>query len=113
MIGGSVSRTLPLARAHSIGGNDVHADSVNVKLEKGMLRVTFYHSITREVLAHGRQKLLLPLSPLRCRREPSEDVQVGFVAKPCISRERALWTDFGLNPSTCKDILNLALNRLG
>src|SRR5467141_783148 len=112
MIGGSVSRTLPLALLHIIGRNDIHADSVDMKLQKGMFRVTFYHSITRKIFSHRRENLLNPFFPPHRRRETSEDVQISFVANPSTSRERSLRTNFGLNPRTCKDILNLALNRL-
>src|SRR5216683_1379095 len=112
VIGGSVSRTLPLALLHIIGRNDIHADSVDTKLEKGMFRVTFYHSITREIFAHSWENLLNPFFPLHRRRETSEDVQIRFVANPSASREGSLRTNFGLNPRTCKHLLNLALNRL-
>src|SRR5438309_9780462 len=112
MVGGSVSRTLPLTLLHIIGGNDVHADSADTKLQKRMFRVPLDHSITREIFAQGWENLLHPLFPLHRRRETSENVQIGFATKPSISCERTLRADFGLNPSTCKDILNLALNRL-
>src|SRR5216684_2304635 len=113
MIGGSVSRTLPLALLHFIRRNNIDADSVDVKLQKGMFRVTFYHSITREIFAHSWENLLNPFFPLHRRRETSEDVQISFVANPSPSRERPLRTNFGLNPRTSEDVLNLALNRLG
>src|SRR5437879_578839 len=112
MVGGSVSRTLPLTLLHIIGGNDVHADSADTKLQKRMFRVPLYYSITREIFAQGWENLLHPLFPLHRRRETSEDVQISFVANPSASRERSLRTDFGLNPRTCKNILNLSLNRL-
>src|SRR5437660_685807 len=112
MVRGPVSRTLPLALLHIIGGNDVHADPVDMKLQKGMFRVPLYHTITREIFAHSWENLLHPLFPLHRRRETSENVQISFAANPSTSRERSLRTDFGLNPRRCKYILNLALNRL-
>src|ERR1700756_1525312 len=82
-----------------------------MKLQKGMFRVTFYHSVTREIFAHGGENLLLPLFPLHCRRETSKDVKISFAAQPGISRERSLGTDLGLNSSTREDILNFPLSR--
>src|SRR5438105_15581516 len=112
MVRGSVSSALPLALFHIVTGDDVYADAFDTKLQERMFRVALDHSITREIFAQGWENLLHPLFTLHRRRETSENVQIGFATKPSISCERTLRADFGLNPSTCKDILNLALNRL-
>src|SRR2546427_11949761 len=112
MVRGSVSSALPLAPFHIVTGDDVYADAFDMKFQERMFRVALDHSITREIFAQGWENLLHPLFSLHRGRETSEDVQISFLANPSASRERSLRTDFGLNPRTCKDILNLALNRL-
>src|SRR2546428_7605632 len=101
-----VSCALPLALFHSIAGDHVDPDTINVEFQIGMFSITI-DRFGMDSFPNCREDLLGPLLSLHCWREGGEDVQVGFAAQPSVPGVGSLNRDDASEPGVVQYALNL------
>src|SRR5712692_10267427 len=106
-----IGSALPLTFFHSITGNYVDPDAIDVEFQVGMLRITI-GCLGIDSLPNRRKNPLSPLVPRHAGRKAGKDVQIGLITQPSVPREGSLDRGVASKARIVQGALKLAFQSL-